>query len=75
MRRTIGEVINQIEAIFVVDSGKVGLGDGEAYTISKSLSERAGRDFDTCRGNHFVELESAMNRARGCSPSVCPASG
>lgn len=43
---TVGVVVDQVEAGFVVDCSQVGLSNTETDSIGKSLTKRAGRDLN-----------------------------
>lgn len=47
MELTVGIVIDEVEAILVVDGAKVGLGDGKTNRVGKALTERSSSHFDT----------------------------
>ena len=70
--RTIGVVVNQIEAILVVDCSQVGLSDTETNCIGESLSERTSRDLDTISVSSFgvawgkrIELTELLQVVQG----------
>ena len=42
----IGEVVDKVEAILVVESGEVCLRDGETDSAGDTLAERTGGEFD-----------------------------
>jgi hypothetical protein len=46
-KEAVGMVVDNVEAILVVDSSSVCLGNGKTDSISKTLAEWAGGDFDT----------------------------
>ena len=43
---TIGEVVNQVEAVLVVYGSQVCLRDTETYAVGEALAERASSDLD-----------------------------
>ena len=46
-RRTIGVVVDEVEAVLVEGSAEVRLSDGETDSVGEALTERTGRDLNT----------------------------